>query len=139
MTRATSWCRSTHAIWASRLTGLFGDPDTTDNLDGSWDHEFASGGDDLPSYTIEVGMPKVPAFFLHAGVSSTRSRSSSPVGPAAATIGAIAGRTGRHHPGRGADSLTFGRISPCMEQDPPCRELDISIVQGRFQPCAALH
>jgi hypothetical protein len=35
------------------LAGLFGDPDTTDNLDGSWDHEFASGGDDLPSYTIE--------------------------------------------------------------------------------------
>jgi hypothetical protein len=33
------------------LTGLFGDPDATDNLDGSWDHEFASGGDDLPSYT----------------------------------------------------------------------------------------
>ena len=31
------------------LTGLFGDPNTTDNLDGSWDHEFASGGDDLPS------------------------------------------------------------------------------------------
>jgi hypothetical protein len=27
-------------VW---LTGLFGDPDTTDNLDGSWDHEFASG------------------------------------------------------------------------------------------------
>jgi hypothetical protein len=50
------------------LTGLFGDPDTTDNLDGSWDHEFASGGDDLPSYTIEVGMSKVPAFFRHAGV-----------------------------------------------------------------------
>jgi hypothetical protein len=50
------------------LTGLFGDPDTTDNLDGSWDHEFTSGGDDLPSYTLEVGMPKVPAFFLHAGV-----------------------------------------------------------------------
>jgi hypothetical protein len=50
------------------LTGLFGDPNTTDNLDGSWDHEFASGGDDLPSYTIEVGMPKVPPFFRHAGV-----------------------------------------------------------------------
>jgi hypothetical protein len=27
------------------LTGLFGDPDMTDNLDGSWDHEFASGDD----------------------------------------------------------------------------------------------
>jgi hypothetical protein len=36
------------------LIGLFGDPDTTDNLDGSWDDEFASGGDDLPSYTLEV-------------------------------------------------------------------------------------
>ena len=75
------------------LTGLFGDPDTTDNLDGSWDHEFASGG--LPSYTLEVGMPKVPAFFRHAGVKLnsialefTRS------GPAAATISAIA--QGRH-------------------------------------------
>jgi Phage tail tube protein len=50
------------------LTGLFGDPDTTDNGDGSFDHEFASGGEDLPSYTLEVGMPKVPAFFVHAGV-----------------------------------------------------------------------
>jgi hypothetical protein len=48
------------------LTALFGDPDTTDNLDCSWDHEFASGGEDLPSYTIEVGMPKVPALFVHA-------------------------------------------------------------------------
>ena len=71
---------------SDHLTGLFGDPDTTDNLDGSWDHEFASGGDDLPSYTIEVGMPKVPAFFRHSGVKLnsvalefTRS------GPAAAT------------------------------------------------------
>lgn len=73
------------------LTGLFGRPDTTDNLDGSWGHEFASGGDDLPSFTLEVGMPKVPAFFVHAGVKLnsialefTRS------GPAAATISAIA-------------------------------------------------
>jgi hypothetical protein len=50
------------------LSGVFGDPDTTDNGDGSFDHEFASGGEDLPSYSIEVGMPKVPAFFVHAGV-----------------------------------------------------------------------
>jgi hypothetical protein len=78
------------------LTGLFGDPDTTDNLDGSWDHEFASGGEDLPSYTLEVGMSKVPAFFVHAGVKLnsialefTRS------GPAAATINAIAQRETR--------------------------------------------
>jgi hypothetical protein len=73
------------------LTGLFGDPDTTDNLDGSWDHQFASGCHDLSSYTIEVGMPKVPAFFRPPGaklnsiaLEFTRS------GPAAATISAIA-------------------------------------------------
>jgi hypothetical protein len=96
------------------LTGLFGDPDTTDNLDGSWDHEFASGGDDLPSYTVEVGMPKVPAFFVHAGVKLnsialefTRS------GPAAATISAIAQGEARFGTTQGGTptSLTFSRIS----------------------------
>ena len=96
------------------LTGLFGDPDTTDNLDGSWDHEFASGGDDLPSYTLEVGMPKVPAFFRHAGVKLnsialefTRS------GPAAATISAIAQGETRFGTTQGGTptSLTFSRIS----------------------------
>jgi hypothetical protein len=84
------------------------------NLDGSWDHEFASGGDDLPSYTIEVGMPKVPAFFLHAGVKLnsialefTRS------GPAAATINAIAQGETRFGTTQGGTptSLTFSRIS----------------------------
>ena len=96
------------------LTGLFGDPDTTDNLDGSWDHEFASGGEDLPSYTLEVGMPKVPAFFRHAGVKLnsialefTRS------GPAAATISAIAQGETRFGTTQGGTptSLTFSRIS----------------------------
>jgi hypothetical protein len=96
------------------LTGLFGDPDTTDNLDGSWDHEFASGGEDLPSYTIEVGMPKVPAFFVHAGVKLnsvalefTRS------GPAAAAINAIAQGETRFGTTQGGTptSLTFSRIS----------------------------
>jgi Phage tail tube protein len=105
---AILWHRST---W---LTGLFGDPDTTDNLDGSWDHEFASGGDDLPSYTLEVGMPNVPAFFRHAGVKLnsialefTRS------GPAAATINAIAQGETRFGTTQGGTptSLTFSRIS----------------------------
>jgi hypothetical protein len=96
------------------LTGLFGDPNTADNLDGSWDHEFASGGDDLPSYTLEVGMPKVPAFFRHAGVKLnsialefTRS------GPAAATISAIAQGETRFGTTQGGapTSLTFSWIS----------------------------
>jgi Phage tail tube protein len=96
------------------LTGLFGDPDTTDNLDGSWDHEFGSGGDDLPSYTLEVGMPRVPAFFVHVGVKLnsialefTRS------GPAAATISAIPQGETRFGTTQGGTptSLTFSRIS----------------------------
>jgi hypothetical protein len=96
------------------LTGVFGDHDTTDNLDGSWDHKFASGGDDLPGYTLEVGMPKVPAFFRHSGVKLnsialefTRS------GQAAATINAIAQGETRFGTSQGGTptSLTFSRIS----------------------------
>jgi Phage tail tube protein len=102
------------------LTGLFGDPNTTDNGDGSYDHEFASGGEDLPSYTIEVGTPKVPAFFRHAGVKLnsialefTRS------GAAAATHQRHrAGRDPlRHDPGRHADQpdLQPDESIPCMD------------------------
>jgi hypothetical protein len=96
------------------LTGLFGDPDTTDNLDGSWDHEFASGGDDLPSYTLEVGMPKVPAFFRHAGVKfNSIALEFTRFGSAAATISAIAQGETRFGTTQGGTptSLTFSRIS----------------------------
>ena len=47
------------------LTGLLGPP-TTDDDGGTppvYTHEFASGKDSLPSYTIEVGHPQVPAYF----------------------------------------------------------------------------
>jgi hypothetical protein len=96
------------------LTGLFGDPNTTDNLDGSWDHEFTSGGDDLPSYTLEVGMPKVPAFFVHAGVKlNSIALEFTRFGPAAATISAIAQGETRFGTTQGGTptSLTFSRIS----------------------------
>jgi Phage tail tube protein len=115
------------------LTGLFGDPDTTDNLDGSWDHEFASGGDDLPSYTLEVGMPKVPSFFRHAGVKLnsialefTRS------GPAAATINAIAQRETRFGTSQGGTptSLTFSRISQFHVWTAPALQEPLSILDG---------
>ena len=112
--RASS-SRSTRGIRGLWLTGLFGDPDSSNNLDGSWDHEFASGGDDLPSYTVEVGMPKVPAFFRHAGVKLnsialefTRS------GPAAAaTINAIAQGETPFGTSQGGTptSLAFNRVS----------------------------
>ena len=52
------------------LTGLLGTPTTTD--DGAdpatYTHEFVSGKDSLPSYTVEVGHSQVPAHFRHAGV-----------------------------------------------------------------------
>ena len=35
---------------------------------GGDSHVFASGSDVLPSYTIEVGHPQVPAYFRHTGV-----------------------------------------------------------------------
>jgi hypothetical protein len=55
------------------LTGLLGDPATIDNLDGSWDHVFASGGETLPSYTIEVGMPRCRRCSSTPASSSARS------------------------------------------------------------------
>ena len=50
------------------LTGLLGDPATVDNLDGTWTHTFNSGAADIPSYSVEVGLAQVPAFFMHTGV-----------------------------------------------------------------------
>ena len=86
----------------------------TDDGDGSFDHEFASGGEDLPSYSIEVGMPKVPAFFVHAGVKlNSIAVEFSRSGAAAATINAIAQGETRFGTTQGGTptSLTFSRIS----------------------------
>ncbi len=96
------------------LTGLLGDPATTDNLDGSWDHVFASGAEDLPSYTLEVGLPQVPAFFVHAGVKlNSLALKFTRSGPVAATIDAIAQGETRFGTTQGGTptSLTFSRIS----------------------------
>jgi hypothetical protein len=116
------------------LTGLFGDPDTTDNLDGSWDHEFASGGDDLPSYTLEVGMPKVPAFFRHAGVKlNSIVLEFTCSGPAAATINAIAQGETRFGATQGGtpSSLTFSRISQFHDAQPSPLALCMERAQAR--------
>jgi len=50
------------------LTGLFGDAVTTGA--GPYTHVWQSGSDTIPSYTFEVGHPKLttPVFFRHAGV-----------------------------------------------------------------------
>jgi Phage tail tube protein len=122
------------------LTGLFGDPDTTDNGDGSFDHEFASGGKDLPSYTLEVGMPEVPVFFVHAGVKLnsvtlefTRS------GAAAVAINAIAQGETRFGTSQGGTptSLTFNRISQFHVWTAPALQEPFEHADGssRLQPC----
>jgi len=98
-------------IW---LTGLFGDPATTDNGDGTFDHVFASGNDTLPSYTVEVGMPQVPAFFQHTGVVlGSIALEFQRSGAAAATLGVIAQGEVRNDTSQGGTptSLAFTRIS----------------------------
>ncbi len=98
-------------IW---LTGLFGDPVTTDNGDGTFDHVYASGNDALPSYTVEVGMPQVPAFFQHTGVVlGSIALEFQRSGAAAATLGVIAQGEVRNDTSQGGTptSLAFTRIS----------------------------
>jgi len=96
------------------LTGLFGDPTSTDNLDGTFDHVFVSGVDLLPSYSVEVGMAQVPAFFMHAGVVlNSIALDFQRSGAAAATVNAIAQGETRNATSQGGtpSTLTFNRIS----------------------------
>jgi hypothetical protein len=48
------------------LKALLGNPATSGT--GPYDHVYGSGVMALPSLTVEVGMPEVPAFFLMGGV-----------------------------------------------------------------------
>ncbi|MCW5700087.1 MAG: hypothetical protein KIT00_09615, partial [Rhodospirillales bacterium] len=96
------------------LTGLLGDPSTVDNLDGTWTHTFVSGAADVPSYSIEVGLSQVPAFFIHTGVKlNSIALEFARSGAAAATINAIAQGEARNGTSQGGTptSLTFSRIS----------------------------
>ena len=96
------------------LTGLFGNPTSTNNLDGTFDHVFVSGMDVLPSYSLEVGMAQVPAFFMHAGVVlNSIALDFQRSGAAAATINAIAQGETRNGTSQGGtpSTLAFNRIS----------------------------
>lgn len=98
-------------IW---LTGLFGDPSITDNGDGTFDHVFSSGNDTLPSYTVEVGMPQIPAFFQHTGVVvGSIALEFQRSGAAAATLNVIAQGETRNNASQSGTptSLAFTRIS----------------------------
>jgi hypothetical protein len=52
------------AFW---LRLLLGEPDTS-GAEDPYTHTFRSGEDELPSATVEIGHPKVPAFFLLSGL-----------------------------------------------------------------------
>jgi hypothetical protein len=94
------------------LTGLLGDPVTTGN--GPYTHTFVSGAADLPSYSIEVGLSQVPAFFMHTGVKlNSIALEFARSGAAAATINAIAQGETRNGTSQGGTptSLAFSRIS----------------------------
>ena len=96
------------------LSGLFGDPASTDNLDGTFDHVFVSGIDSLPSYSLEVGMAQVPAFFMHGGVVlNSIALDFQRSGAAAATINAVAQGETRNGTSQGGtpSTLAFNRIS----------------------------
>lgn len=77
-------------------------------------HEFVSGKDALPSYTVQIGMPNIPAFFVHTGVViNSLALDFQRSGAAAATIGAIAQAEKRFAASQGGtpQNLTFSRIS----------------------------
>ncbi len=81
---------------------------------GGYSHVFASGNDTLPSYSIEVGMGQVPAFFMHTGVMfNSIALEFQRSGAAAATLGAIAQGETRFTSSQGGTptTLTFSRIS----------------------------
>ncbi|HFD14693.1 MAG TPA: hypothetical protein ENJ38_00115 [Rhodospirillales bacterium] len=50
------------------LQGLLGDPTSTDNGDGTWTHTFQSGGDTLPSFTLEKQFEGVNVYHTATGV-----------------------------------------------------------------------
>jgi hypothetical protein len=81
---------------------------------GGYSHVFASAADVLPSYSIEVGMPRVPAFFMHSGVMlNSIALEFQRSGAAAATVNAIAQGETRNATSQGGTptTLAFSRIS----------------------------
>ena len=81
---------------------------------GGYSHVFASGADILPSYSIEVGMPQVPAFFIHTGVMlNSIALEFQRSGAAATTINAVAQGETRNATSQGGTptTLVFSRIS----------------------------
>lgn len=73
------------------LKALLGAPDTGDNGDGSYDHVFTSGQQDLPSASIQLFHPRIPRAFVNFGAKANTLRiGMSRSGLLNATIGMVA-------------------------------------------------
>lgn len=99
----------TIVVDASALT-----PSGTSLTGGGTEHVFSSGHASLPSYATEVGMPNVPAYFMHTGVMiNSLALDFQRSGAASATINAIAQAENRTNASQAGtpQSLTFNRIS----------------------------
>lgn len=81
---------------------------------GGHAHVFKSGASSLPSYSVQVGLPQIPAYFMHTGVvMNSISFDFQRSGAAAATVNAIAQGETRYNGSMGGtpSELTFSRIS----------------------------
>lgn len=98
-------------IW---LAGLFGNPTSVDLTNGAYEHTFASGNSDLPSFTMEVGLPDIPSYFAHTGVKlNSIALDFQRSGAASGVISLIAQGENRTDTSSGGTptALTFSRIS----------------------------
>lgn len=88
---------------------------SADTLEGGGtQHLFASGNDTLPSYSIEVGLSQIPAYFMQLGtVLNSIAFDFQRSGAATATINAVAQGEERNNASQGGtpQELTFKRIS----------------------------
>jgi hypothetical protein len=80
-------------FWLELLLG----PPTTTGAEDPYTHTFHSGEDDLPSASLQIGHPKVPAFFLVSGLrANSMALEFQRSGGAAATIALIGQGEARH-------------------------------------------
>jgi hypothetical protein len=96
------------------LTGLLGNPESSENQDKSFAHVFHSGSSLLPSYSLEVGFKEVPAYFMHGGVMiNSLNLEFARSGAATATLNVIAQGETRSTASSGGEALKlpFTRIS----------------------------
>ncbi len=99
------------------LKALLGNPTTSGT--GPYEHVYGSGAMVLPSLSVEIGMPEVPAFFLIGGVRlNSMALNFQRSGQASATFNVIAQSETRNNASQGGvpSSLAFKRFGQFQGQ-----------------------